>query len=77
MDKFQRLKVRDYNVPTEVSFDSPLVSLKLSGDGTTHTVQIAQYEGEYYARSNYNRGVAHLTTSTAGDLLGDLESILD
>lgn len=81
LGKLWRLRIQSYADPSEVGAAlEPVFAYTVTGDGTSWTVEIVRETGdtgkeEYYARSTYNRSLAKLTRSLAGDAAADVPTL--
>lgn len=79
LGKVFRMRVQNYVSPDEVQgVLEPRFSYVVRGDDGDWKVEILQEagEGDFYARSDYGRGLVKLTTTLASEAVADLETVL-
>ncbi len=78
--KLMRMRVQDYDVPSDASGLESVFAFTVHGGKDAWAVQILRDEGpegvQYYARTDYARGLVHLTESLASEAIADLDTVL-
>lgn len=78
LGKVMRMRIQDYDVPADAASLQPVFSFVVSDGKDSWSVDVLKSGGgnpEYYARSEYSRGVVHLTESLATEAVADLSSM--
>jgi hypothetical protein len=77
MGKLFRLRLASYEDEAQGPALSPLYRYEVQGAGARWSVEVLQAEdGEYYAKSTFNRGLVKLTRSLASEASDDVAELL-
>lgn len=76
LSKLFRLRAQGYDVDADLDL-SPVFTATLEGDDGTWQVEVLTADGQYYARSAYNRTPVQLTRSLASELDADMSAVFD